>query len=182
MLSTCIREQWGWPEASCRPVGWSWWRKGACRHHPLISCWAKSLWSEILACHCPSVQLPTTHILSFISQTAICLPWHTSTWLQSICVIIISHQRNNIWLKGRSSEYLKKRAQSVSLHTKLMVYEIYVQFECILWGIIEQMLWRENSAIYVWRSATARVDCSFLLQRERDVLYCSAFAHWQKWL
>lgn len=62
----------GWPAASCRPVGWSRWWKGPCRQHPFISRWAKSLWCEIQAYHCPSVQLSTTHILSFISQTAIC--------------------------------------------------------------------------------------------------------------
>ncbi len=113
MLSTCMsRKQWGWPEASCRTLGWSWWRKGACRHHPFISCRAKSLWSEILPHHCPSVQLPTTHILSFISQTAICLPWHTSTWLQSICVLITSHQRNNIWLKEDLSTKKHEHSQS----------------------------------------------------------------------
>lgn len=121
MLSTCIRKQWGCPEASCRPVGWSWWRKEACRHHPLISCWAKSLWSEILPHHCPSVQLPTTHILSFISQTAICLPWHTSTWLQSICVLITTHQRNNIWSKGRPEQ-----GQPVSFHGLWNIGQMWV--------------------------------------------------------
>ncbi len=112
----------GWPEASCRPVGWNWWRKGACRHHPFISCWAKSLWSEILPHHCPSVQLPTTHILSFISQIAICLPWHTSTWLRSICVLITSHKRTIFgWREDLSTKNMS--TASLPLH-KLMVYEI----------------------------------------------------------